>query len=87
MAVRPVNLDAAIAAFLRANGMTQNDLAAKIGISPASLSAKRRGARDFSFEEVIVLCDLLGASIDKMAPSAEEVRASKSAKGRHAEGR
>lgn len=87
MAVRPVNLDAAIAAFLRANGTSQSALAARIGISPASLSAKRRGVRDFSFEEVIVLCDLLGASIDEMAPSAEEVRASKSAQGGRAEGR
>ena len=77
MAVRPVTLDAAIAGYLRANGLTQDRLAAKIGMSPSSLSAKRRGTRDFSFEEVIVLCDLLGTSIDDIAPSADEVRASK----------
>ena len=47
MAVRPVTLDAAIAGYLRANGLTQDRLAAKIGMSPSSLSAKRRGTRDF----------------------------------------
>lgn len=40
-------------------GMTQGEVAKRIGISPNSLSRKLLGKRDFSLSEVMSLCAVL----------------------------
>lgn len=60
------NLDAEIAAYLRREGITQADLAERLGMSENTFSWKRRGSmgREFSLGEAARLADLMGKSID-----------------------
>ena len=41
---------------IRAYGMTQNDVAKEIGVSPATLNKKLRGHTDFTQTEIRALC-------------------------------
>lgn len=50
---------------IRAYGMTQNDVAKEIGVSPATLNKKLRGHTDFTQTEIRALCQVL------MIPDAE----------------
>lgn len=50
---------------IRARGMTQNDVAKEIGVSPATLNKKLRGHTDFTQTEIRALCQVL------MIPDAE----------------
>lgn len=68
-------LDAAIAAHQRANGLTQADMAAAVGMAENTFSWKRRGVKEFSLSEASSLCDLLGASLDEVTVGATEKRA------------
>lgn len=60
------NLDAEIAAYLRREGITQAELAERMGMSENTFSWKRRGSmgREFSLGETARLADLMGKSID-----------------------
>ena len=44
---------------IRARGMTQSDVAQKIGISPTTLNKKLRGHTDFTQTEIRDLCRVL----------------------------
>ena len=44
---------------IRAAGMTQTDIAKKIGVSPATLNKKLRGHTDFTQTEIRSLCQAL----------------------------
>lgn len=68
-------LDAAIAAHQRANGLTQADMAARVGMAENTFSWKRRGVKEFSLSEATRLCDLLGASLDEVTAGAADARA------------
>lgn len=58
------NLDAEIAAYLRREGITQAELAERMGMAENTFSWKRRGIREFSLGETARLADLMGKSID-----------------------
>jgi len=58
-------VDKEIAAYLRINGLTQADLAEKLGMSENSLSWKRRGIREFKSSEITALANLIGFSLDE----------------------
>lgn len=47
-------------AKIKEKGLSQEEVAKKIGISANSLSRKLLGKRDFSLSEVTALCDTLG---------------------------
>lgn len=47
-------------------GLTQSELALKVGMSRNSLSRKLTGKRDFRLDEVCRICDVLG--IDNPSP-------------------
>lgn len=66
------NLDAEIAAYLRREGMTQAELAERMGMSENTFSWKRRGSmgREFSLGEATKLADLMGKSLDYLAAHA-----------------
>lgn len=63
-------LDAAIAAYQRANGLTQADMAVRVGMSENTFSWKRRGVKEFSLSEAVCLCDLIGESLDSVKEGA-----------------
>lgn len=46
-------------AKIKENGLNQNDVAQKIGISSNSLSRKILGKREFTLSEVLALCKVL----------------------------
>lgn len=46
-------------AKMKENGMSQNSVAEKIGISSNSLSRKLLGKREFTLSEVTALCQVL----------------------------
>lgn len=60
------NLDAEIAAYLRREGITQAELAERMGMAENTFSWKRRGSkgREFSLGEAAKLASLMGKSID-----------------------
>lgn len=58
-------IDASIAAYLRRNSMTQAELAAELGMVEQTLASKRKGNSEFSYTEMVKLCDLLGLSLDE----------------------
>lgn len=58
------NIDAATAAYLRRTGMTQAQLAKKMGLAPNTFSWKRRGIREFTLSEAERLCKIIGYSLD-----------------------
>lgn len=47
---------------IRARGMTQSDVAQKMGISPTTLNKKLRGHTDFTQTEIRDLCRVLAIS-------------------------
>lgn len=59
-------IDEAIAAYMRREGLTQKQVAEKLGMSENTLSWKRRGIREFSFNEAIQIAKLTGFSLDEM---------------------
>lgn len=58
-------LDEAVTIHLKRTGMTQNDLAVEMGMSPNTFSWKRRGIREFSFSEAEKLCGIVGITLDE----------------------
>ena len=60
------NLDAEIAAYLRRTGMTQAELAERMGMSENTFSWKRRGVdgKEFSMTEAVALSEMTGKSLD-----------------------
>lgn len=60
-------LDVAIAAYLRREGMTQAQLAEKLGMSENTLSWKRRGVngKEFSVSEAVKIAHICGVSLDE----------------------
>lgn len=67
-------LDTALAAHQRANGLTQADMAAHVGMAENTFSWKRRGVKELSLSEATRLCDLLGASLDDVTTGARDER-------------
>lgn len=51
---------------IRANGMTQSDVAQKIGVSPTTLNKKLRGHTDFTQSEIRDLCCVLSIPGDEI---------------------
>lgn len=51
---------------IRANGMTQSDVAQKIGVSPTTLNKKLRGHTDFTQSEIRDLCSVLSIPGDEI---------------------
>lgn len=49
-----------ISAYLSENGIKQSFLAKKTGIKPQSLSAKLKGTTKLSYDEIAVICGVLG---------------------------
>lgn len=46
------------------NGMTQKDMAIKLGITPNSYSKKETGQKDFTFSEIIVILNLFNCKFE-----------------------
>lgn len=59
-----VKLDSAISEYMRENGMTQADMAEKLGMAENTFSWKRRGVREFSLSEAAKVADMTGKSLD-----------------------
>lgn len=53
-------------AALALSGMTMEQLSAKIGINPATLSKKVNGATQFSLSEIYMIRILLSLSMEQM---------------------
>ncbi len=53
-----------IKVLLVASGMNQNDLANKLGVSPAAISRKLSGNIHFSADELSTMADLFHVSTD-----------------------
>ena len=49
-----------ISAHLKDNGIKQSYLSQKTGIKPASLSSKLKGATKLQYDEIEVICGVLG---------------------------
>lgn len=60
------NLDAQIAAYMRKNRVSINQLASKIDLAGPSFCNKRNGKRNFSAPELLLLCHILGVSVDEV---------------------
>lgn len=67
------NLDAEIAAYLRRTGMTQAEMAERMGMSENTFSWKRRGSmgREFSLGEAASIADMTGKSLDYLVSGAK----------------
>ena len=63
------NLDAEISAYLRREGITQAEMAERMGMSENTFSWKRRGVhdREFSMGEASAIADMTGKSLDYLA--------------------
>ena len=63
------NLDAEISAYLRRNGITQAEMAERMGMSENTFSWKRRGVkgREFSLGEAAAIARMTGKSLDYLA--------------------
>lgn len=59
-------IDEAIAAYMRREGLTQKQVAEKLGMAENTLSWKRRGIREFTLGEAIKVAKLTGSSLDEM---------------------
>lgn len=66
-------MDAAIAAYMRENNMTQAQFASMLGMTENTLSWKRRGYknREFSLGEAAKVACILGTSLDHLVIGAE----------------
>ncbi len=47
-------------------GFTQRELALKLGLSPTGYNQKENGKRQFTLEEFILICKILGADPDSL---------------------
>ena len=56
--------DEAVTLYLKRNVLTQDALAAQMGMAPNTFSWKRRGIREFSLAEAAKLADIVGISLD-----------------------
>lgn len=50
---------------IKNSGYTIQYIAKRLGITPAAFYNKRKGIRDFTVEEMVKLCDILGISNSK----------------------
>ena len=66
-----VKLDSAISEYMRENGMTQAEMAERLGMAENTLSWKRRGVREFSLGEAAQVADLTGKSLDYLVSVVE----------------
>lgn len=60
------NVDDAVTLYLRRTGTTQNDLAARIPMSEAQFSRKRKGQADWKMTELVSLSEIVGKSISDL---------------------
>ncbi len=60
-----------VVALRTANNLTQEALSEKMGISRSALNMKERGDRVFSLDELILLSDLFGITIDELIRGVE----------------
>lgn len=60
------SIDNAITVFLRRTNSTQKQLAKDLDIRDETLSAKRKGVRDFKVSELVRLSQIMGMSLDEM---------------------
>lgn len=56
-------LDDEITLYLRRNSMRQAELATMMGMTENTFSWKRRGVRDFTLGEAIMLCNILNIEL------------------------
>ena len=54
-----------VADYVKANGMTFDAIAKKLGITRVSLWQKLNGKREFKLSEAYALADILGVSVDE----------------------
>ena len=66
-----LKLGANIAALRKAKGMTQEQLAAALGISPPAVSKWETGAAEPSTSNLLALAKLYGLSVDELLRTAE----------------
>lgn len=59
-------IDVSLAAFMRANGLTQADVAKAMGMSESALSKRRRGIVTFDLREASKLASFMGRSLDEL---------------------
>jgi transcriptional regulator with XRE-family HTH domain len=64
-----------IVALREDEGLTQGDLAAKLGITQSVLSRMERGASTLSIDQVRLVADALGVGPDRIVGDAERVAA------------
>ena len=60
------SIDNAITVFLRRTNSTQGQLAKDLGMVDETLSAKRKGVRDFKVSELVSLSQIIGVSLDEL---------------------
>lgn len=48
-------------------GMTKDDLAERLGVSPSAVSSWVYGKRDMSLERACQICDVFGKALDELA--------------------
>ena len=56
----------ALRVYMIAAGLNQKQLAQKVGMTPASLSRKINGTREFKISEVMAIKEALGMSTDEI---------------------
>lgn len=59
------NLDVAVASYMREHNVSQGQLAAELGMSENSMSAKMRGVKEFWVGELVTLCEIVGLGLDE----------------------
>ena len=50
-----------------AQGMTQKQLAGRVGVSPSVIAAYERGVRSPSWRSALAIADALGVTLDQLA--------------------
>ena len=56
----------ALKVYMIASGLNQKQLAQKVGMTPASLSRKINGTREFKIGEVLAIKEALGMSAEEI---------------------
>ena len=59
--------EAAVAVYLKRTGMSQEELAQRIGMTDNTLRRRLNGRNDFTLPEAVRLSELLGVSLDQLA--------------------
>lgn len=62
-----IAVDSAISQFISEQKITREKMAKLLGISANTLRWKREGRYDWSWSEILRLCDLLGKSPNELA--------------------